>query len=251
MEPITLLQLHDVDVTMGSMILDWDRAVLLWINQPAGQNGVLDKLVYDITDSTLIKGGLFLTFYWWLWFRKNGNWRRDVVVALIAAIITAILSRALQVALPFHLRPIHTPGLGLHMPLGVDPETLNTFSSFPSDHAMLFFALSVPMWRYSRWLGAAAMLWTLLLIGLPRIYLGYHFPSDVIVGAVLGVVLMVVLCHLIGRMRLPDRIVDFSAVHPAVFYAIAFPAMLELALLFADLRHFIVDAVQLGKMLVA
>jgi undecaprenyl-diphosphatase len=236
---------------MAINIMDWDRSLLLWVNQPAGQNGVVDKFVYDISDSTLVKGGVFLTFYWWLWFWRNGSHRRDVVVAIAAAIVTAILSRALQVALPFHLRPLHTPGLGAHMPYGVDPETLNTFSSFPSDHAMLFFALSVPIWQRSRWLGAAAMLWTLLVIAVPRIYLGYHFPSDVVAGAVLGVLFMVGLCRLFGRMRLPDRVVKFSLTHPAAFYAIAFPVCLELALLFADLRHFILDAVQLGKMLVA
>ena len=231
--------------------MDWDRYLLLWINSPAGQNGVVDKLMYDLADSDLVKGGIFLAFYWGLWFDRDGSQRRDVVVALAAAIITAILSRGLQVGLPFHLRPLHTPGIGVHVPVGVDPAILNTFSSFPSDHAMLFFALSVPIWWRSRWLGAAAMLWTVLLIALPRVYLGYHFPSDVIAGAVLGVIVMVVLCRLISRMRLPDRVVALSKTHPAAFYAVAFLVTFELALLFADVRHFLLDAVRIAKMLVA
>lgn len=231
--------------------MDWDRYLLLWINSPAGQNGVVDKFMYDLADSDLVKGGIFLAFYWGLWFDRDGSQRRDVVVALAAAIITAILSRGLQVGLPFHLRPLHTPGIGVHVPVGVDPAILNTFSSFPSDHAMLFFALSVPIWWRSRWLGAAAMLWTVLLIALPRVYLGYHFPSDVIAGAVLGVIVMVVLCRLISRMRLPDRVVALSKTHPAAFYAVAFLVTFELALLFADVRHFLLDAVRIAKMLVA
>ncbi|SKA37896.1 undecaprenyl-diphosphatase [Enhydrobacter aerosaccus] len=230
---------------------DWDRALLLWINQPAGHNGVLDKLVFDIADATLIKGGLFLAFYWWLWFDRTMGRRRDIVVALTAALAIAILSRALQVGLPFHQRPLHTPGLGLHVPLNVDPESLNTFSSFPSDHAMLFFALAVPIWARSRWLGAAAMVWTLLLICLPRVYLGYHFPSDVLAGAGLGILLMLVLCPLIAATRMPDRVLAFKAAHPAAFYALAFVVTLELAILFYDVRHFVLDAVRLGKMLVA
>ena len=231
--------------------MDWDRYLLLWINSPAGQNGVVDKFMYDLADSDLVKGGIFLAFYWGLWFDRDGSQRRDVVVALAAAIITAILSRGLQVGLPFHLRPLHTPGIGVHVPVGVDPAILNTFSSFPSDHAMLFFALSVPIWWRSRWLGAAAMLWTVLLIALPRVYLGYHFPSDVIAGAVLGVIVMVVLCRLISRMRLPDRVVALSKTHPAAFYAVAFLVTFELAWLFADVRHFLLDAVRIAKMLVA
>jgi len=231
--------------------MDWDRYLLLWINSPAGQNGVVDKFMYDLADSDLVKGGIFLAFYWGLWFDRDGSQRRDVVVALAAAIITAILSRGLQVGLPFHLRPLHTPGIGVHVPVGVDPAILNTFSSFPSDHAMLFFALSVPIWWRSRWLGAAAMLWTVLLIALPRVYLGYHFPSDVIAGAVLGVIVMVLLCRLISRMRLPDRVVALSKTHPAAFYAVSFLVTFELALLFADVRHFVLDAVRIAKMLVA
>lgn len=228
-----------------------DEAFLLWINHPAGRSAVVDRLVYDIADSILLKGGVFLALYWWLWFDHKGKRRREVIVALFAAIIIAVVSRALQVALPFHQRPLHSPGLGVHVPLTVDPETLNTFSSFPSDHAMLFFALCVPLWRRSQWLGMAAGLWAALVICLPRIYLGFHFPSDVIAGAVLGIALMLVLRAWIVRTTLPDRIVHFADSHPAAFYPLAFVLSFELATLFGDIRHFIVDAVGLGKILVA
>ena len=228
-----------------------DKALVLWINSPAGQSAVLDKLVYDIADSPLLKGGLFLAFYWYLWFDRAPGRRREVAGALTAAVIVAILSRLVQIGLPFHQRPLHTPGLGVHLPLGVSPETLNTFSSFPSDHAMLFFALCVPIWRYSRRLGLVAMLWTLLVIGLPRIYLGYHYPSDILGGAVFGVGLMLLLEPLLLRSGLPDRIAKLAEGQPALFYAVAFPVCLELAVLFSDARHFAVAAAQLGKQAIA
>jgi undecaprenyl-diphosphatase len=234
---------------MGT-VSDWDGFVLLWINQTAGRNGIVDKLIYDIADAQLLKGGVFLAVYWWLWFDRKGQSRRNVVVAMVAAIVTAILSRLLQVGLPFHQRPLHSPGIGLHVPLAVDPETLNTFSSFPSDHAMLFFALCVPLWNRSRWLGAAAMLWTALVICLPRIYLGYHHPSDVLGGAVLGVFFMLVLSRLVARTSFPDRAVHFANFHPGAFYPLAFVLSFELAMLFADVRHLLLDAMGLAKMLI-
>jgi hypothetical protein len=46
-----------------------------------------------------------------------------------------ILSRLLQFTLPFHQRPLLTPGLEMHLPLSIRPETYNAFSSFPSDTA--------------------------------------------------------------------------------------------------------------------
>ncbi len=231
-----------------------DRVLALYANQLAGRNIVLDKLIYDISDSSLLKSGVFLAAYWWLWFEADESGvhpqRRNVVVALLAAAIVAIASRLLQILSPFHLRPLHTPGLGLHLAFGVDPLTLNDFSSFPSDHAVLFFALSVPLWMRSRWLGAAAAAWTLLVICFPRLYLGYHWTSDVIGGAVIGVALMLVLCRLIGATALPDRVVRFGATHPPVFYAVAWLFTLEIAVLFVDLRAFLMDAAHLARALV-
>ncbi len=228
-----------------------DTSLALWINAPAGQSAVLDKLVYDIADSPLLKGGLFLSFYWGLWFDRTAARRREVAAALMAAVVVAILSRVVQIGLPFHQRPLHTPGLGMHLPLGVEPETLNTFSSFPSDHAMLFFALCVPIWRYSRALGLGFMLWTLLIICLPRIYLGYHYPSDIVGGAVAGVGLMLLLEPLLLRTGAPDRIAKLAESRPALFYALAFSVSLELAVLFYDTRHFASAAAQLGKQIFA
>ena len=87
-------------------VAEIDGVLLLWINQPAGQNAVVDRLVFDITDSQLLKGCVFLAAYWWLWFDRKGERRREVVVAMVAAIATVVLSRLLQVGLPFHQRPL-------------------------------------------------------------------------------------------------------------------------------------------------
>jgi hypothetical protein len=143
-----------------------DRALTLYVNQFAGHSMVLDKFVYDILDTSLLNGGVFLAAYWWLWFEADESGvpakRRNVVVALLAVIGVAGALKLLKVHLPFRYRPLNDPDLGLRLPFGVDPVSLNHFSSFPSGHAMLFFALSVPLWIRSRWLGAAAAGWTLL-----------------------------------------------------------------------------------------
>jgi undecaprenyl-diphosphatase len=225
-----------------------DRLFLLYINRPAGHDSLLDSVMFNIADSTILQGGVFIAFYWWLWFEDSSR-RRDLVTGLMAGIVAVILSRALQVGLPFHARPLHAPDLPVHLPIGVSPGTLNTFSSFPSDHAVLFFALAVPLWQRSRALGMAVMLWTLLIICLPRVYLGYHWPSDVISGAVIGIVLMLALRPPISATGLPDRVLRFEAAHPAAFYAAFCLVTLELAVMFYDLRHFALDAVHAAKSL--
>jgi undecaprenyl-diphosphatase len=68
-------------------------------------------------------------------------------------------------------------------PLGGAPSSL----SFPSAHATSSFAVATAMTRVDS-LGALAFLLALAL-SLGRPYLGMHYPSDVLAGAVLGVAL--------------------------------------------------------------
>jgi undecaprenyl-diphosphatase len=68
-------------------------------------------------------------------------------------------------------------------PLGGAPSSL----SFPSAHATSAFAVATAMTRVDS-LGALAFVLALVL-SLGRPYLGMHYPSDVLAGAVLGVIL--------------------------------------------------------------
>ena len=68
-------------------------------------------------------------------------------------------------------------------PLGGAPSSL----SFPSAHATSSFAVATAMTRVEP-LGALAFVLAIAL-ALGRPYLGMHYPSDVLAGAILGIVL--------------------------------------------------------------
>jgi membrane-associated phospholipid phosphatase len=68
-------------------------------------------------------------------------------------------------------------------PLGGAPSSL----SFPSAHAASSFAVATAMTRVEPVAALAFVLAFALALGRP--YLGMHYPSDVLVGAVLGVAL--------------------------------------------------------------
>ena len=57
--------------------------------------------------------------------------------------------------------------------------------SFPSDHAAAAFAIGFAVLAFSR-RGGSVFLAAATLIGLSRIALGMHYPSDVLAGAVVG-----------------------------------------------------------------
>jgi decaprenylphosphoryl-5-phosphoribose phosphatase len=68
-------------------------------------------------------------------------------------------------------------------PLGGAPSSL----SFPSAHATSAFAVATAMTRVEPWGALAFLLAFALALGRP--YLGMHYPSDVLAGAVLGIAL--------------------------------------------------------------
>ncbi|HHX41162.1 MAG TPA: phosphatase PAP2 family protein [Armatimonadetes bacterium] len=65
------------------------------------------------------------------------------------------------------------------------------YHSFPSGHTTTSFALAVVISRYyRRW---AALVFVLAAgVGLSRVYVGVHFPGDVLAGAVIGIVTAII-----------------------------------------------------------
>lgn len=104
--------------------------------------------------------------------------------ALLDAVVAGLLGLGLvQIigALAYRPRPFEV-GLGLNL-MSHAPE-----NSFPSDHATLMFALAVslalsPLRPFGLWLLPLG-----LVVGWGRVYLGAHFPFDILGGAVLGAV---------------------------------------------------------------
>lgn len=241
--------LSDV-VTILASVIGWDHAVSLWLNGFAGANPALDRFVYNIADSAMLKGGLFMAFFWWLWFRRDEAMtqrRQTILTALAGSILAIAVARVLQLMLPFRARPLHTEALHLTPPTVVNPDTLDGWSSFPSDHAVLFFALAVAVWRLHRPLGAFAFLWSAVAICLPRVFLGYHYATDILVGAVIGIAIMQVAFAILRPRLLAQPLLRWEKAHATSFYCAAFIASLQLAVLFRDVRQLTVDSLHLAR----
>jgi undecaprenyl-diphosphatase len=232
-----------------------DRALAQAANHFAGRSTVLDMVVRDTLNTALPNGGLLIAALCWLWFEtdKLGAYpeRRNVTTSVLAVVIVAAALFLLKALLPFRHRPLNDLDLALRVPSDVDPTSLNSLSAFPSAHTAFFFALSVPLWRRSRWLGAASAVWIFLTVCLPLLYRGDHWPSDIVAGAAVGLALMLLLCRLVGATALPDEVLAFSKAHPPAFYAIAWLLALEIALFFGDIQAYLSDAARLARALLS
>ncbi|MCD7746745.1 MAG: phosphatase PAP2 family protein [Firmicutes bacterium] len=73
--------------------------------------------------------------------------------------------------------------------LGTTPYIISAESdySFPSGHATACFECATAIFIYSKKWGAAAYVLA-AVVGFSRLYLFVHYPSDVICGAILGVI---------------------------------------------------------------
>ncbi|TAL95368.1 MAG: phosphatase PAP2 family protein [Paraburkholderia sp.] len=217
----------------------FDLDILRFVNHFAFRSTSFDHIVIAIS-------GLYLTrlvlvaMLWWIWFRGGSSARRDreIVIATIVATFSALVcGRLLAHWLPFRLRPYANPELGMIFPR--DESTthfLRFWSAFPSDHAMMWCALAAGVFLASRRLGIVALLYSLVFICLPRVYLGLHHPTDILAGAVLGMAICLILNRETLRQRIATPILGWSLSHEGLFQMGIFVLGFELASQFDEIR---------------
>ncbi|GLQ92049.1 phosphatase PAP2 family protein [Dyella acidisoli] len=220
----------------------FDLSILRFINQFAFHSTMLDYMAIGIERFYFTRGLGLTCLLWWIWFRNGPDARRDreiVVCTAIATFVSLILGRLLAHFLPFRVRPFANDALAMHFPADISAckvSVVRTWSSFPSDHAMMWCAVATGVYLASRRLGIVAFIYTLIFICLPRIYLGMHYPSDVLFGAVLGVLICLLLNHSLFRERVAAPVLDWSVKYQGVFYVAIFLVSFELASQFDELR---------------
>src|SRR5580704_16132106 len=172
------------------LIRNVDIGIYHFLNGFAG-NPLLNYFVSFEENDKLFKGGLFLALYWGLWFCPglDRDKRRKAIIAILAGALFAVIAcRVIADLTPHRIRPMYDAHLQHHPYLFPLTPNLVDWSSFPSDTAAYFFALAFGIACLSRGLAIPAMLYAAGWICLPRVFLGEHYASDVIVGAAIGIV---------------------------------------------------------------
>ncbi len=216
-----------------------DHAILNFFRHEPQAHPRLDELVYFISGSDLLKGGVVLAMFWWAWCRRPGRTERALLLTgLGAAVLALFCARILAYALPFRTRPILEASLHFAAPAGMPSESgqWTSWSSFPSDHAALFFPIIYGVWRTWKTGGTWLFLYAILLIALPRVYTGIHYPTDILGGALLGILLVMLLALPIMRNRMAAPLADACERWPGFAHALLFLVTFQMATVFFDLR---------------
>jgi undecaprenyl-diphosphatase len=218
-----------------------DGRILLAVNAVAARIPEISVavMIFDANAAELLLATSIVV----LWFLARGvdahAMRRRALLTAIAFFPTYLIARVLQ-GLDHRARPILGP---LHLQPLTDPATwhqmrinFTDWGSFPSDHAALIAIVLVAAFSVDRRAGIAFAVLG-LVVGLFRVAVGYHWPSDIVGGTLLGMLVAVVLFALEGKLRgALDAILDVIAARRALSYALAFVVLSDVAHGFSTMR---------------
>ncbi|GIN86766.1 undecaprenyl-diphosphatase [Heyndrickxia sporothermodurans] len=156
------------------------------INQHSRRCSPIDLLMIFISKKIRYVYIFVLIF---MWFR-NDSYKKVSCHAVISSGITLFIHLIIKVFY-FKPRPFVKHRVGLLIPSKMD-------SSFPSKHTMLVFAISTSIFLYNRVLGSIMSILS-VLTGFSRIWVGHHYPSDIIGSAFIASVTSIVLNKTIGE----------------------------------------------------
>ena len=169
-----------------------DLTLFWYFNGWAGHGALWDDvIVFIASDLQYVLGALLVVLVFWPIrpaspkTMSRGGHIRMFGAAFAAAIFARLVVKPLILLFVHRARPFITLD-GVRNLIGTDPG--ENLQSFPSGHAIFFFALATAVYRYDKRWGCIFFAGALLM-GAARIIGGVHWPSDILGGALIGMLI--------------------------------------------------------------
>jgi membrane-associated phospholipid phosphatase len=149
------------------------------INGLSGASLTDHLLTFAATTLPLVIVAVVALAFLWPYGAGRAERRRGAVLATAAAAIALLVNQPIS-RLVDRLRPYVAHPAHAHLLIAPSHD-----ASFPSDHATGGFALAVAVFLYDRAIGAL-LLALAAVVAFARVYVGTHYPGDVVAGALIG-----------------------------------------------------------------
>ncbi|MFI7364425.1 phosphatase PAP2 family protein [Streptomyces sp. NPDC050149] len=167
-------------MTLASTASSIDGGFYTWVTELAQRSpAALDSVVRAWSDYGLALFALLMLASWWR-SRPADPARTAMALCTPLVVVAAYLANDLVKSVFHEQRPCRT----LHVVTVEACPALGDWS-FPSNHAAIAAAAATAVWLTGRRIGAVAVA-AALLMGASRVWIGAHYPHDVVIGLLTG-----------------------------------------------------------------
>jgi membrane-associated phospholipid phosphatase len=155
-----------------------------YVPHSRGSDRTFEFLISNPLFSTWIYAAAFFRF----WTKEDGQqqWRRILLLKSMAALVLAVLITLVIRPWIHWPAPVLSPGFQQMFPRYFWNN--GNSNCFPSHSTLTYVIIAAGFWPLNRLFSLWSTALVILVISLPRVYVGGHYPIDVLVSCALGTV---------------------------------------------------------------
>lgn len=166
--------------------MTFDVTLLHVLNNLTGKSRIFDTLIVSLASYLpYFLVAAFLVLLYFAAYSKREKlylfWTTAISIVVARGVITEIIRFFIHRPRPFLVYQLH--------PLISEHEW-----SFPSGHAAFFFAMATAIYFYNKKWGIGFFI-AALLMNISRIVAGVHYPSDILGGMIIGILVAYVIFY--------------------------------------------------------